>query len=107
MPAPKGHARYGGRQKGTPNKVTKDLIDIVHECLGMSLPEKIFELFPGLQKSQKAQVLMQMMDYIYPKRKAIDVTTKGEAIAPNTNLSSMTDEQLHEEYKRAIGKQRK
>ena len=24
MAAPKGHQRYGGRQKGTPNKLTKD-----------------------------------------------------------------------------------
>jgi hypothetical protein len=25
MPPPKGHPRYGGRQKGTPNKATADI----------------------------------------------------------------------------------
>lgn len=34
MPAPKGHARYGGRAKGTPNKSTERLREIAqkHKC---------------------------------------------------------------------------
>jgi hypothetical protein len=29
MPAPKGHERYGGRQKGTPNKRTLELVELI------------------------------------------------------------------------------
>lgn len=29
MAAPKGHKRYGGRQKGTPNKMTADLREAI------------------------------------------------------------------------------
>lgn len=34
MPAPKGHARYGGREKGTPNKSTTRLRELAekHKC---------------------------------------------------------------------------
>ena len=31
MPAAKGHPRWGGRRKGTPNKVTADFRDLVRD----------------------------------------------------------------------------
>lgn len=34
MAAPKGHARYGGRKKGTPNKQTAAVKDMVLTALG-------------------------------------------------------------------------
>ena len=34
MAAPKGHARYGGRKKGTPNKQTAAVKDMVLSALG-------------------------------------------------------------------------
>jgi hypothetical protein len=32
MAAPKGHPRYGGRAKGTPNKRTKEMLDAAREA---------------------------------------------------------------------------
>lgn len=65
---------HKGRQKGTPNKRTQTLMgqlaslefDVVKE-----LVENLRQ--PEMDVNERARVIVKMWDFIYPKRKAIDL----------------------------------
>ena len=72
-----------GRKKGSKGLKTKQLEAILDEVLdGKSIPEAMFDVIKELEKDPmtnkidighlKIQVLMRMMDYVYPKRKPQD-----------------------------------
>jgi hypothetical protein len=63
--------KTGGRQKGTPNKATAQLVDIFSEK-GLMVPERLCELLPELEPKDQAKVLTELMQYLYPKRKAVE-----------------------------------
>lgn len=69
----KGHTKTGGRQKGTPNKKTVEFI----EALGGFDPvEELKKLFINTDDNTlKAKICLELMRYIYPQRKAIDLET--------------------------------
>lgn len=96
---PKG----AGRPPGVPNKKTVALQEIIERALGKSLPEAIFERLPDVKKEAQVNALLSLMDYIYPKRKAIDVTTLGQPVSfvPD-DLRNKTDEEIFDEYKRLV-----
>lgn len=73
MPAPKGHARYGGRQKGTPNKVTRDLFAKLEEKSFDPWAEMI-EIARDMNHPDRTTAIKEMLQYIYPKRKAVEVS---------------------------------
>lgn len=105
MAAPKGHARYGGRAKGTPNRKTKLLQEKCKE-FGMDPFEFLCHTFNGnwkalgyegptetryTQTGQTYEVDRISMDhrvsaareaaqYLYPKRKAVDLTSDGDSL---------------------------
>ena len=66
----KNREKTGGRQKGTPNKKTKELIEI----LGAFNPvEKLKDIFANTKDDcLKAKICLDLLKYIYPQRKAID-----------------------------------
>lgn len=64
--------KTGGRKKGSPNKATTEL-KIFFDSIDLCLPEKIIELLPKLDDSKKVDTLLRMMEFVYPKRKALEV----------------------------------
>jgi len=67
--------RKGGRAKGTPNKRTLILNDILMN-LGHDVPQKLVALMPKLSPDKQADVYLKLMEFLYPKRKAIDVAVE-------------------------------
>lgn len=78
---PKG-VRHGGRQKGTPNKRTQDLKDRI-EALGCDPLAAMVQIGEdAMQSGDNAlafSVFKELMQYIYPKRKAIEKQATVEA----------------------------
>lgn len=74
MAWPKGTPRPpgAGRAKGTPNKVTSDLLAIC-ERKGINPFEALLELSNHPDVGIKIQALKEVCQYIYPKRKALEV----------------------------------
>jgi hypothetical protein len=69
--------KTGGRQKGTPNKRTEQLLALVATTFGYFNP--IIELIKISQDEKtpldiKASVLKDLSGYFYPKLKAVDVS---------------------------------
>lgn len=87
----KGQPRIpgSGRAKGTPNKKTQVLVEIL-EAKDFNVPAKLIELVNGglLLPKEQADVLLELMQYVYPKRKAVEMTgADGEplqVVAPRT-----------------------
>jgi hypothetical protein len=71
MTKPKGSLKTGGRKKGTPNQKTL-VLKSINEALGVDVPQKLAELLPFLEPDKQADVLLELLNYIYPKRKALE-----------------------------------
>jgi len=72
MSRPAGLPKTGGRQKGTPNRKTLDLSEAI-SASGLSLPDRLMELLPSLEPEREAQVILKLMEFIYPKKRAVEV----------------------------------
>lgn len=86
MAAPKGHKKWGGRQKGTPNKDTKALCDrIASKYPGWDPVEAMAEIAQDDTNDVMIRLaaLKEIAQYIHPKRKAIEHTGKdGTPLVP-------------------------
>ena len=67
--------KFGGRRKGTPNKVTKELRSILKDFLFYEL-ESLDERMEQLTTKERIDVMVKLMPYIFPKL---------EKIHPNSN----------------------
>jgi hypothetical protein len=61
-----------GRPKGSPNRSSLLLTEILNGY-GLNVPEQLVKLLPELEPRDQARVLLDLMEYIYPKRKSIDI----------------------------------
>lgn len=64
--------KTGGRKVGTPNRRTAALIDKL-EGLRFDPLHELIRLLPELTPREKSAVCLQMLPYLYPRRKAVDV----------------------------------
>jgi hypothetical protein len=72
--------KYGGRQKGTPNKSTARLIEAFTELLEDNMG-KVQELFDKVAEKnpQKAlELLLKLSEFALPKLRAIEVNNESE-----------------------------
>lgn len=86
MPKPKGLPKTGGRKKGSLNKKTHDLFQIF-ENNNFDVPTQLINILPKLDENRQAEVLLKLMEYLYPKRKAA-------TFSMNSNLGCQTCEEL-------------
>tara|TARA_B110000503_G_scaffold112518_1_gene168746 strand:+ start:227 stop:469 length:243 start_codon:yes stop_codon:yes gene_type:complete len=66
--------KYGGRQKGTPNKMTKELRVLLKDIIYQEL-EEVPERFNLLEPRQRIELIIKLMPYILPKVNSISHTT--------------------------------
>jgi len=66
--------KYGGRQKGTPNKLTKELRSVLKDILYQEL-EQIQERLDALKPRERVEFLIKLMPYGLPKVTSIAHTT--------------------------------
>ena len=72
MPRPEGYKKTGGREKGTPNRKSLEIQEVLFN-LGVDVVGQLVELLPELDADKRASVLLDLMHYIYPKRKAVEI----------------------------------
>ena len=66
--------KHGGRQKGTPNRMTKELRSVLKDVLYQEL-EDIQERFNLLEPKERIELLIKLMLYILPKVTSISHMT--------------------------------
>lgn len=67
-----GSPKSGGRKKGTPNKSSANLFESL-EKHKIDIIERLAKILPDLAVEKQADVLLNLMSYIYPKRKAVEM----------------------------------
>lgn len=66
--------KYGGRKKGTPNRMTKELRSILKDIIYQELND-IKKRFEELEPKTRIELLIKMMPFVLPKTNAISHTT--------------------------------
>ena len=66
--------KYGGRQKGTPNRMTKELRSVLKDILYQEL-EQIQVYLDSLKPKERIELLIKLMPYALPKVTSISHTT--------------------------------
>lgn len=73
MPFEKGHAKTGGRKKGTPNAVTarvqKGIAEIVNENL-----ETLREDLKAMNPKNRVEAIAKLLPYVVPRKIEADIT---------------------------------
>ena len=62
--------KFGGRQKGTPNKLTKELRSVLKDVLYEEidrLPERLEEL----ETKDRLELLIKLMPFVFPKVQSV------------------------------------
>jgi hypothetical protein len=91
MPFVKGQSKIGGRQKGSLNKNKLAVREIVEKALGKTIPESLLEIAESLDPEKRANLLMDLMPFCYPKLQTIECTMdESEAL-------SESKEAMHQE----------
>jgi hypothetical protein len=57
---------YGGRQKGTPNRLTKELRTILKDIFYNEL-EKMEELLESLEPKERLELVIKILPFMLPK----------------------------------------
>lgn len=81
-----GLGRLGGREKGTPNKRSQTIESHIN-LDEINLPNEILKCCESLKPLEKAQIMLKLMEYIYPKRKAITQEFKEDESNKVTKIS--------------------
>ena len=66
--------KYGGRQKGTPNRMTKELRSILKDVMHQEI-EIIQDHLVQLSPKERVELLIKLMPYVLPKVENISHTT--------------------------------
>ena len=70
--------KHGGRKKGTPNRLTRELRTILKDVLYQEM-EQLEERLNDLDPKDRMQVILKLMPYVFPK--VMDVqSTKDEPL---------------------------
>lgn len=120
----KGSTKTGGRKKGVPNKLTKELQDLTErlgvdpfevllmiaagDWKGLGYPKGIaigpFGIrYPTIDPSVRAKAASEACGYLFPKRKSIELSAPGLEDA----IKALPDNQLDQRIKAAMERMKK
>lgn len=75
MPFKPGQARPegAGRKKGTLNRASMPILELM-ESRNFNALDELIKLLPDLEPNIQAKVLCEIMSFVYPKKKALDIS---------------------------------
>lgn len=62
--------KYGGREKGTPNRLTKELRSVLKDIVYREL-ETIELRLDELEPKERIELIIKLMPYVFPKLQSI------------------------------------
>ena len=80
--------KYGGREKGTPNRLTKELRSVLKDIVYQEL-EEIEERLNELEPKERIELVLKLMPYTLPKVNSISHTTNELWIGGWINRSTI------------------
>ena len=71
-----GHQKIGGRKKGTPNKLTKEMREVLKGVVANEL-DTLGQRLEELEPRDRLEVFIKLLPFVLPKTQSI-AHTKGE-----------------------------
>lgn len=71
----KGHQKYGGKKKGTPNGERRLAREIIENALQKSIPERLLELCI-IYPDKEPDILQSLMPFCYPKLQTMQISAE-------------------------------
>lgn len=62
--------KFGGRQKGTPNKLTKELRSVLKDVLYEEI-DRLPERLDKLDTKDRLELLVKLMPFVFPKVQSV------------------------------------
>jgi len=90
MPFEKGHEKFGGKKKGTPNKSTKKSRELFLEMMAGNV-EKVQTALDEIYKTDKKQylyILNRYFPYYMPRQEQIDISIDSTDLPFNITIES-------------------
>lgn len=81
MPFEKGKPKTGGRAKGTPNTVTRDLHELIREVVESSA-EQMKQDLAAMEPRDRVNALIKLAEFVAPKLQRLAVT--AEFVTPES-----------------------
>lgn len=81
MAKPLGSFKTGGRSKGTPNRRSGELQDAL-DFHNLDVVAELKNLLPVLPAEKRADVLVALLAYLFPKRKSLEIATEVKSPEP-------------------------
>src|SRR2546430_1647734 len=85
-----GNPKKGGRKKGGPHKRTYDFESAL-EARGVNLVDALVNTLPELDAFGRANTLLKLMEFVYPKRKAIEHFVENKVATDETRLQKLEE----------------
>ena len=81
--------KYGGRQKGTPNKATARLREAFTELLedNMGNVQELFDKVAEKNPQKALELLLKLSEFALPKLRAIEVNNESEDKQTSLNIN--------------------
>ena len=92
MGRPSGSSKTGGRVKGTPNKRTLELVDIL-ETAKYNPIRQILSKYQDLSTAEQLKVDLKILEYLYPKPKDQQVIDSSSAL-DSGSLEGISDDEI-------------
>lgn len=86
----KGSPKTGGRQKGTPNKVSAPLKELIKDFAIEKWPEFVKAWDNTESNKDKSDLYLKVVNYILPKMSSVDVSGKVEKPAWEDELKELS-----------------
>lgn len=90
MSRPKGRHKTGGRQAGTPNKITGSLKGFITDLLNENR-EQIKEDLKAMRPKERIAAYLNMMQYVLPKQQAVSAEMDIEGLHTNLTIRMVGD----------------
>jgi hypothetical protein len=94
MSRPKGLPKTGGRKKGTPNRSTSELKDLLASC-DYEPATQLIRKYPELTISEQVKVDIKLLEFLYPRPKVqVEPTPLPDEDSEDANLTTEPDSEL-------------
>lgn len=93
---PKGTPKSGGRQKGTPNKITKSVRNVLEKVISRNA-RHIQRDLDALDPKDRLTILEKFMQYVVPKQSAIKAEITDLSPDDIETVTAMLLESLNDE----------
>lgn len=80
-----GYGKFGGRQQGTPNKVSSELKDWIAQLLNDGKEQFLADL-KELKPSERVRVYTGLLNYVLPKQQAITANLNESDKSPGLTI---------------------